>query len=127
MQNAETNVANASDPKHGSVIALPPTVSDLIEQRKSKTKKTLHDQVEDLHLSLWENAAYQALLDAVYPEQAIEGSLFADDFEAARMIREAAKKKGNAYVAGQKLETLRKSLSVVLRRYGISRKERRDS
>jgi hypothetical protein len=33
---------------------------------------------------------------------------------------------GNKYVASQKLATIRKALMVVMRRYGMSRKERRE-
>ena len=67
------------------------------------------------------------MLDAVHNSDAQEGSLIADDFEAARMIRDKANDIGNAYVASKNLTTLKNSLSVVLRRYGISRKERRQS
>ena len=56
---------------------------------------------------------------------AIEGSLQADDFEAARVIREWAKKKGVVFVAKQNLETIKRSLHVVWRRYQIDRKQRR--
>jgi len=114
------------DKKRTANIALPSTVSALIEQRKTKTRQTLNDQVESVHMQLWANESYRKLLDAVYPEMAVEGSLVADDFEAARMIRNEASEIGSAYVASQKLDTLRKALGVVLRRYSISRKERRE-
>ena len=107
-------------------IALPKTVAALMEQKKSKQTSTLNDQVETVHLSLWEKPEYQRFLDAVYKEQAIEGDLFCDDIEASRLIRDEARKQGNAYVSGQKLATIRKALMVVLRRYRISRTERRD-
>lgn len=106
--------------------SLPATVQGLIDQRKNKSKRTLNDQVDEIHLQLWADPSYRKLQDAVYSEQAVEGSLIADDFELARMIRVHAKKIGNPYVANQKLDTLRKSALVVARRYGISRKERRE-
>jgi hypothetical protein len=64
-------------------------------------------------------------LTAVYDEQAVEGSLAADNIEAARMIREKAKTIEDHSLAHEKLATISKSLGVVLRRYHLSRKERR--
>jgi hypothetical protein len=110
-----------------SIRPLPPTTVALIEQRKSKASFTLNDMIEKHHLSLYEQPDYQRLLEAVYSEQAVEGSLVADDLEAARMIRKFAKEQGDGYVAKQKLATIVKSMAVVLRRYGISRKERREA
>jgi hypothetical protein len=106
-------------------VALPRTVQDLLNQRKTGQHKTLNDFVEAIHLSLWEVPEYQGYLRAVYVEQAIEGDLFCDDIEAARMIRERASKEGNAVVKDEKLATIRKALLVVLRRYRIDRKGRR--
>ena len=104
---------------------LPATRQDMIAQRKGEMIRTLNDHVEDAHLALYDNEQYQRFLDAVYDEDAVEGSLAADNLEAARMIREHARE-GNrdAYVADKKLATLSKALGVVLRRYGMSRKER---
>lgn len=110
-----------------AVRPLPENTAALIEQRKNKRSYSLNDMVEKHHLALYESEDYQVLLEAVFPEQATEGSLIADDFEAARMIRDRARDTGDGYVAKQKLDTIRKALTVVLRRYGISRKERRDS
>jgi hypothetical protein len=105
--------------------ALPATTADMLGQRKTELRRTLNDHVETLHLRLYENADYQRLLDAVYDEDAVEGSLAADNILAAQMIRDTAAA-GNAdlYVAEKKLATISKALSVVLRRYGMSRKER---
>lgn len=124
------NVDDASETyeeKASNVLALPTTVSGLLDLRKTKNKQTLNDQIEVVHMDLWTKEEYRILLDAVYVEQAVEGSLIADDFLAATMIRKHAKETGNKYVAGQKLDTIRKCLGVVLRRFGISRKERRDT
>jgi hypothetical protein len=63
----------------------------------------------------------------VYDEQAVEGSLAADNVMAATMIREYAKKVDEDHaLANEKLATISKALGVVLRRYEISRKERRN-
>ena len=116
-----------SEFSQSTAMALPKTVKALMEQKKSKMTSTLNDQVDTVHLSLWEKPEYQRYLDAVYKEQAIEGDLFCDDIEASRLIREEARRQGNAYVASQKLATIRRALMVVLRRYQISRTERRDN
>ena len=127
-EEATENVTNI-DVRDSRVptLSLPETIAGLMDMKKSKNKQGLNDQVDVIHQQCWIDAAYRDCLDAVHPEMAVEGSLIADDFEAARMIRDMAKDIGNGYIAGQKLDTIRKALMVVLRRYGISRKERRDS
>jgi hypothetical protein len=108
--------------------ALPESVSDLVQLRKSEAKRTLNDQVEEIHLALYDkHDKYTEYLYAVYDEQAVEGSLAADNFKAAEIIRDEARKRDNVEVARQKLATLVKCLNVVQRRYtGCSRKERRN-
>ena len=105
---------------------LPETAGEFLAHRKLKGRRTLNDQVEDVHLALYADKQYQDFLYAVYDEQAVEGSLAADNFKAAELIREKAKKMGYEELARQKLATIDKALRVVLRRYGFSRKERRN-
>lgn len=111
-------------------ISLPPSVEGLMACRKIPPKTTLNDNVERIVLNLWEDVTFQKLIDATYHEQTVEGSIIADDLEAARMIRGFSTQEENAaefkYVASQKLDTIRKSMNVVLRRYHMSRKERRE-
>lgn len=105
--------------------SLPATRGDLLANRKGDPVRTLNDHIEDIHIILYEDGTYQRFLDAVYDEDAVEGSLAADNLEAARMIREYARQDNrNTYVGDKKLVTISKSLGVVLRRYGMSRKER---
>lgn len=94
-------------------------------QKNLKRDLSLNDFVHDLHKRLSDNAKYIGFLRAVYDEQAVEGSLAADNLEAARMIRDEAAKI-NSPVATEKLATISKALGVVLRRYGLSRKQRRN-
>ena len=70
---------------------------------------------------------YRALLRAVYDEQAVEGSLAADNTFAAIMIREKAKTIDGNELAGEKAATISKALGVVMRRYHSSRNERRNT
>jgi len=107
------------------IPALPKTTADLLASRKTKSDRTLNDHVNDVHVILWENRDYRAALDAVHDSDAIEGSLSIDNMLAANMIREHARKNGNPFIKDKKLDTLVKSLNIVLRRYGISRKQRR--
>lgn len=114
----QSNVARVMPP------ALPSTYVDLMAHRRWKIGVSLNDAVDEIHKSLWEDEDYQRLLYATYDEHAVEGSLAADNIEAARMVRTYATKIGSV-VAREKLATIAKALGVVLRRYGLSRKERR--
>ena len=98
-------------------------------QRFLKSQRTINDLVEDVHRGLLDNEKksekYRSFLHAVYDEQAVEGSLAADNIESARMIREEAAENNDRELSGEKLATIAKALGVVLRRYHASRKERR--
>jgi hypothetical protein len=107
--------------------ALPDTADKFRALRRLKGERTLNDQVEDLFLGLADNEDFVRYLYAVYDEQAVEGSLAADNLEAANMIREKAKKIGYVEVAREKKATISKALGVVLRRYASDRKERRNT
>lgn len=112
-------------------IPLPMSVEDMLSQRKVAVTRNLNDYLDDIHISLWGHSddvireRYRAALDAVWDEDAIEGSLAMDNGIAATIIRDYAKEKSIPQVATKKLATIVKSMNVVLRRYGMSRKERR--
>jgi hypothetical protein len=89
-------------------------------------KRTLIDQVETIHLALIDDETYRALLSATSNAEAIEGSLLDDDTLAASMIRDHAKKIGDIAVAREKLADIITALRAVMRRYGMSRRQRRD-
>jgi hypothetical protein len=118
--------------------SLPTTPNEWQAARTIKTERTLNDHVDDMHMALqFSNdealrTKYNAYLDAVYDEDAVEGSMEADDFEAATLIRSFASEsvdekstQRDPYVASKKLATLVKALRVVLRRYRASREYRR--
>jgi hypothetical protein len=115
-----------SNAQHLPGAPLPGSVVELQARRLTPFKRLLNDMVEELHTKCYEDEKYRAYHDAVWDEQAIEGSLAADNIMAAAMIRERAKKE-NSPVAREKLHTINKSLGIVLRRYGLSRKERRQT
>jgi hypothetical protein len=108
---------------------LPPELPTKIEDwtRFLKSQRTINDNVEDVHRTLVngdQNEVYLRYLFAVYDEQAVEGSLAADNIEAARMIRDYARQH-DGELGREKLATIAKALGVVLRRYHSSRQERR--
>ena len=95
-------------------------------ERKIKNERTLNDHVEDVHIALYDDSPdYRRLLEAVWDSDAVEGSLAIDNTMAAMMIRDKAKDMPGNPVGAKKLDTIVKSLTVVLRRYHNSRKERR--
>src|SRR6516165_3890084 len=74
---------------------LPETVIDLINSRKGRFERTLNDMVEEMYLKLWEDQQFKEYLDAVTDGEAVEGSLSCDDHEAARMLRDYARKQNS--------------------------------
>jgi hypothetical protein len=115
-----------SNTNHLPGAPLPNSVVELQARRLTPFKRLLNDMVEELHTKCYEDEKYRAYLEGVWDEQCVEGSLAADNFKAAEMIRARATKE-NSPVAREKLATLVKSLGIVLRRYGLSRKERRQT
>ena len=99
--------------------SLPATTQDLLAARRTARPRTLNDYVDEIHVALWEQETYTALLSAIWREETVEGSIIADDLQAASLIREYAKENGVPAVAGAKLAAIQRSLSVVLRRYGL--------
>lgn len=100
-------------------------------KRNIKIDRTLNDHVEDVHCALLasdeDGDRYRSLLDAVYDEDAVEGSLSVDTTLAAQMIRNYAMDQNPKHLlAGKKIATIGKALGVVLRRYNMSRTERRN-
>ena len=106
---------------------LPDTVDKLLPLRHLKHKRSLNDIVEDIVIALWENAEFQAFLEAVYDEDAVEGSLAADNLEAAAMIRNYASENDYPEIANKKKATISKVLGVVMRRYNRDRNRRRNT
>jgi hypothetical protein len=106
-------------------VPLPSSQKELLANRKLKHEMTLNDHVDAIHVVLWEDEEYRNLLEAVYDEDATEGSLSYDNFKAADRIREYARENTrDPYLKDRVLASIVKSLNVVLRRYGYSRKER---
>jgi hypothetical protein len=93
-----------------------------------KTVRTLNDYVEDVHRALWDSSEkYRDYLEAVYDEDAIEGSLAVDDVFAAMLIRDGAQNIPGSPVADKNISTIKRSLQVVLRRYHADRKRRKNT
>jgi hypothetical protein len=113
-----------------SILARPAPLPAKIDdwERKNKSSLTLNDHVESVHRTLWDSdEEYRRYLEAVWDSDAVEGSLAIDNVKAAEMIREKALKLDGNPVGTKKLDTIVRSLNVVLRRYENSRKERRET
>ena len=116
----------ANNEQHLPGAPLPGSVVELQARRLMPIKRLLNDMVEELHTKCYESESYRSYHEGVWDEQCVEGSLAADNFKAAEAIRDRAKKDGSP-VAHEKLATIVKSLGIVLKRYGLSRKERRQT
>jgi hypothetical protein len=119
----------ATDNRRGLGEKVAPPLPTNIEDwtRHIKSERTLNDLVEDIHRMLVnESEEYRALLRATYDAHAVEGSLSMDNAVAAQMIRKKAKDIGSTEVANEKLAIINLALGVVLRRYHVSRKQRRN-
>lgn len=107
--------------------ALPTTREDLLKRKTMAGGPNLNDDIDRLHVILWDNPAYRRFLEGVFDADTVEGSKQADDFEAAAIIREYCKKPENdayAYIGQKNKQTLVRHLHVVLRRYHMTRAER---
>jgi hypothetical protein len=77
--------------------------------------------------ALWENPDFRKWLNACWDSEALEGAKVADDFRAADMIQAYCQRKEFPelhYIGRKNLWTIRSSMNVVLRRFGMSRKQR---
>ena len=116
------------------VAPLPTTVAGLDEIREKAGAKpfaalrNINDAVEIVHRALWSDVdlrpRYTRFLEAVTASDAVEGSLIADDYEAAHMIREYARDHENSFVGDKDKTTILRALKIVLRRDHIGREER---
>ena len=120
------NVNVMTKPNQTVPAPLPKNKMELLALRKVAARPTLNDHVEELYASLIEDERFTGYMFAVYDSQAVEGSLSCDNVKAAEMLRDAAKKVGSV-IANEKLATIILSLGVVCRRYGLSRKQRRNT
>ena len=108
---------------------LPATAAAFAACRKSKAGRTFNDRIEDHMLAMVNggNPDFLALLNAVQNEDAVEGSITADNFMAAKMIRDHASEHGDSVVAEANLTRIVRAEGVALRRYGLDRTTRRKS
>ena len=104
---------------------FPTRLEEMQSMRKTAPSRSLNDYIDDIHNVLWNKPGYRESLEAVFNSEAIEGSQDADDFIAATMIRTYAGEMKIAPVKDKKLDTITKSLHVVVNRYGMGRPQRR--
>ena len=93
--------------------------------RKIKSQPKFSDLVEVYTLHLGEtDERFHALISTFDNGHAIEGNLKWDDCEAARLVREEAKRSNDKIVGEAKLALIVHALRVVMRRWDISRNQR---
>ena len=117
---------NSNNALRPAAPPLPPTRQALEKERLTLVKRTINDEVDDIHVALWEDPEYQRLLHAIWPSETVEGGFGEDDSEAARMIRKYAAENDYPIAANAKLHSIILSLHVVCRRFGQSRVQRRN-
>ena len=106
---------------------LPATRTALLAQYKLKRRRSINDLVEEIVVKLWDNdEKFMKFVDAIYNEQAVEGSLDEDDTMAALIIRDTAQRDKHVEVAKQNIRTIKLAMRVALRRFGVSRPEREE-
>lgn len=122
---AQTEQAAPQKQRALAEASLPTSVTKFLEMRKKQSRVNLHDEVERSYLALYEDDAFRKLREAVYREQCVEGNFIDDDVASAHMLRDHAKREGNAVIMREKLSTIRRSISVVEKRYQATREMRR--
>jgi hypothetical protein len=105
---------------------LPATPEEMEALRSLQKEKPLREHIEPIVLKLISDEDYKKLIWAIYPEQCVEGSFDADDVMAAQMIRLYAKDNSIPEVASQKLSAIDKSHRQALRKFHLTRDQRRD-
>lgn len=109
---------------------IPTTVGELMAQRKRPIVRSLNDEVEQIHLALWDDGEdgerYRGLMIPIWREQTVEGSFPMDDSELARLIRDYAKDNRMPIASRSNLASIVHSLNVVRKRYRLDRRYRQN-
>lgn len=100
----------------GKSLQVPTSSQDLAAIYPVKRKFSLSDQVEPIYITLFDNANFRALRNAVNKEETVEGSFNDDDSQSADMIRVEARSQGIKKVADASLTEIRHAIGVVERR-----------
>lgn len=126
MTNDELLTTTSATPLRPRPEPLPAKIDEWT--RFLKSQRTLNDYVEDIHRMLWDGSQeYRDYLEAVYDEDAVEGSTSVDDVFASMLVREKAKTIEGNPVANKNISTIKRSLAVVLRRYHADRRRRKNT
>jgi len=107
-------------------LPLKAPVPRIVEEWVRKSTRTLNDAVESYHIKLLGDPEYCRFLDATVDSEAVEGSLSADNYRAADALKKSALAAGDDFVGKSNLASITKALSVVLKYYNMSRKQRRN-
>jgi hypothetical protein len=105
---------------------LPTNMDEALAHRRVETRLTINDQVDQIYRQICFQKEYQRLIFGIYDEQATDGRLEWDDYKAAVFIKNYAKDNGMPEVANESLTVIDRAHQTVLRRWGQSRKMRRN-
>lgn len=109
---------------------LPSTHAELMGRRQLTSERTFNDSIEEAFKALWDDPErggnFRKHLDALYADEAVTGDLFMDDIKAAEMLQSFAEIRKQVEISNAKLKKVHRAMSVVLRRFGLTRKQRRE-
>jgi hypothetical protein len=103
---------------------LPDNIADLEAQRVVKPVFKLIDEVERAYGALYENDEFRKFREALDNDETVEGSIAADDFSAARLIREKGEDMGLKLITQANLTDISIKLRAAERRFHTDRKSR---
>lgn len=122
---------NVMNDRAGNQLSVP-APSDrqalMAQRRNLAAVRNINDIVEDAFVALYDpekHPRFVSLVTGAWNSDSVEGTLAADDHEAARYIRGYAEKENLPLIPEKKLAALVQALHVVMRRYHLSRSERR--
>jgi hypothetical protein len=105
---------------------LPATVEEFKARRLVPFTKPFLPAIEAYVIKLYPDPLFRRLSEAAFPEDALEGSLPADNFARAMMLREAAREADDDQVGSADLAKISRTIgAVMMLKYGFSRRKRR--
>ena len=123
--NFDFDVENEAPTQEGTnlpVKALPNTKAGMLAERLNKSAANLHDMVEQVLLDNMDDPKLEGYLKPWEDAQSVTGKCMYDDFKAAERLQELSK--GNPLITDVKTTVILKSMTVVLRRFGQTRRQR---
>lgn len=103
----------------------PTTTDDFAARRQVPRRVSFTQQVEGLHLELWENPVYRKYWEGIDSDTSQEGSLTHDRAFAAKMIRDLARENGHSDVVHAQTARIAKAATSIMRLHNMGVRQRR--